>query len=86
MGLTLATFFMVFLMSFQQQNVIHKHYIMAVFTSFAIAVAQFSLYKGIILASYSAIFFMGIGGAMGVTLSMFLHRKWFSKNEKEVVK
>jgi uncharacterized membrane protein len=74
MLLFICTLAMVFLMAFQQQNVIHGHYKTAAVTSFLIGLAQFSLYKGVIVADYWGILEMGTGGAIGVTASMFLHR------------
>ncbi len=79
MILFLSTFVMVFLMAFQQQNVIHSKYKMAALTSFAIAIFQFSLYKEIITSDYIGILYMGLGGALGVTLSMYTHTKWRNK-------
>ena len=76
MVLFITTFIMVFLMAFQQQNVTHHKYKAACVTSFAIAVVQFLLYKAIITSAYIGIVYMGIGGALGVTLSMYLHTKW----------
>ena len=76
MILFISTFAMVFLMAFQQQNVIHGNFKAAFAGSFAIAIAQFALYKGVIAADYWGILQMGSGGAFGVTLSMFTHRRW----------
>lgn len=81
MLLFVSTFGMVFLMAFQQQNVIHGHFKAAFMTSFLIALAQFVLYKGVIAADYWGILEMGLGGGLGVTLSMMLHRKWRKRSE-----
>ena len=80
MLLFISTLALVFLMGFQQQNVIHSHYFTAAATSFLIALAQFSLYKGIIAADYWGVIEMGAGGAIGITASMFFHKKWRNFN------
>jgi len=65
---------MIFLVGFQQQNNIHGHYILAACQSFLIAGAQFALYKGVMAADLWGVLEMGAGGAIGITLSMYLHR------------
>jgi hypothetical protein len=73
-----ATLAMVFLMAFQQQNVIGGHYVPAFFTSYSIAVAQYFLYNAIVVSDYWGILQMGTGGTIGVLSSMYLHRRWRS--------
>ena len=75
MLLFISTFFAVFLLAFQQQNVVHGHYKSAAGTAFLIAIAQFAMFKGVIAASWIGVLEMGFGGALGVTASMFVHRK-----------
>ena len=75
MILFISTFFTVFLLAFQQQNVIHGHYAYAAITAVLIAAAQFALFKGVIASDVTGVFWMGAGGALGVTLSMLTHRK-----------
>lgn len=77
MSLFLSTFITVFLLGFQQQNVIGGHYWLAAGTSVAIAAAQYTMISGV--ASGGDWWQMGIGGALGVTLSMFLHKRMMRK-------
>ena len=77
MTLLIATFFTVFLLAFQQQNVIHGHYWYAAGTSVAIALAQYTM---IFSVSHGGNWIlMGLGGAIGVTCSMYTHRRIFRK-------
>ena len=82
MTLFITTFVMVFLLGFQQKNVMHNHYYLAAITSFCIGTAQYFLTHGIIDMGYEAIIYMGLGGSFGITLSMFLHNMMRSKYEK----
>lgn len=79
MILFLITFITVFLLAFQQQNVVGGHYKMAVLTSFAIGFTQFYTYR---LAAFGDPFdwvYMSLGGAVGVVLSMYLHKRVLKK-------
>ncbi len=70
----LAAFTTVFLLVFQQQNVVHKLYLWAVLTSFGITLGQVYVIKVIADNSdLTSIFLMMGGGAAGVVASMFLH-------------
>lgn len=82
MILFISTFFAIFLLAFQQQNVIHGHYFYAALTSMLIAAAQFSMFKGVIASDLIGVLFMGAGGACGVTLSMITHRKIIRHKKK----
>jgi hypothetical protein len=75
MTLLLATFATVFLLGFQQQNVVHGHYALASVTSFLIATAQFAMIRSVSTGEPWEFVLMGGGGAAGVTLSMVAHRK-----------
>jgi len=77
--LFVSTFAAVFLLSFQQQNVVGGHYALAFITSIGIAIAQFSMFKGVIAADWTGAIMMGLGGACGVMLSMWTHRKLVRK-------
>lgn len=79
MELTISTFFTVFLLSFQQQNVVHGHYWAAAGTSVAIAAAQYVMISSVIHGGSWIL--MGIGGAIGVTSSMLVHRKYMGKKK-----
>lgn len=75
MKILLATFALVFLRALQSQSVIHGHYIAAAITPFAIAVAEVASIVWVVQTGWSAIPYVGIGGACGATLAMYVHRK-----------
>jgi len=75
--LLFATMFLVFLRAFQTQNVIHKHYVSAVGTSYLMAIGEVAMVLYVVEIGWSAIPWIGTGGAIGVTLSMYLHGKCF---------
>lgn len=79
MTLLIATFLTVFLLAFQQQNVVYGHYALAAVTSFLIATAQFAMIRGVSTGEPWEFVWMGIGGACGVTLSMVAHRRWVKR-------
>ena len=72
-------FVSIFLLGFQQQNVTGGHYKMAFFNSMLIALSQFTLYREAVASEWSGVFYLALGGAIGITLSMYTHRKWRSK-------
>lgn len=74
MGAFFASFGLVYLRAIQQQNVIHGHYWLAALTSFAIAVAEVGIVLSVIDKTWSAVPFIGAGGAIGVTAAMATHR------------
>jgi len=80
--LLLATTVMVFLRALQQQNVIHGYYKWAAVTSYALAVMEVSVIYTIASVGYSSILWVGTGGAIGVTLSMYVHRRYINKEVK----
>lgn len=69
-----SSFMAVFLLSTQQQNVVFGHFKLAAVTSMAIAGAQYVMITSV--AAGGSWLLMGIGGAAGVTSSMFIHRKY----------
>lgn len=75
MKLLLATFALVFLRGMQQQNVIHGHYVWAAITPYAIAAAEVASVVWVVQTGWQAIPWVGTGGAMGVTLAMYVHRR-----------
>ena len=79
MQLFISSFFTVYLLAFQQQNVTHGNYGLAAVTSFAIATAQFFMIKAVSTGQWHELILMGIGGALGVTLSMLTHKKLVNK-------
>jgi len=74
-----AGFFSVFLLGFQSRNVNHGNFRMAAMTSFAIAIMQTTLWGEIFgnLTWINSIVY-GLSGACGITLSMVVHRRWFT--------
>ena len=74
MTLFFSTMFLTFTLGFQQMNVTRGHYRLAALTSFCIAFAQYWMISGV--AHGGSWVLMGIGGALGVTLSMLVHRKF----------
>lgn len=76
MKILAATFLLVFLRAIQQQNVIHGHYMLAAITPYAIAVGEVATVLWVVDTGWSAIPWVGTGGALGVTAGMWVHRKW----------
>lgn len=70
-----ATAVMVFLRAWQQQNVIHGHYVWAALTPYGIAVADVVVVLGMVDHGLSAALWIGTGGAIGVTSAMYVHRR-----------
>jgi len=73
--LTIATFALVFLRAWQQQNVIHGWYAWAAVTSYGIAIADVSVVIGVVNNGLNAALWVGTGGALGVTTAMMLHKR-----------
>ena len=69
----IATAALIFLRSIQVQNVMGKHYIAASLTPFAIAAAEVAVMLQVIEHTWSAVPWIGLGGAIGVTSAMALH-------------
>ena len=81
MILFFTTLVSVFLLGFQQKNVAGDHYGLAAITSCAIAFTQFSVYRAAVAGSSYDWVLMGAGGAIGITTSMFVHKKLTRKNK-----
>ncbi|WP_293649859.1 hypothetical protein [Thiolapillus sp.] len=81
-----SSFATVFLLVFQQQNVIHKKYLWAALTSAGITLSQVLVIRGVASStSPSEIVALTIGGVTGVLLSMFLHSRimgWFGRGKE----
>lgn len=77
--LLISTMFLVFLRAFQTQNVIHKHYISAIGTSYLMALGEVAIVLYVVEVGWPAVPWIGTGGAIGVTLSMYVHNKCFKK-------
>ncbi|MBE9538498.1 MAG: hypothetical protein IMF06_05405 [Proteobacteria bacterium] len=80
MTLFISSFFLIFLLGIQQQNVTHKLHGWSVVTSFAIAAAQVGFIKGTVAGEYVAtVLQMGAGGGLGASLSIFVHSRWLHR-------
>ncbi len=80
MILLLSAFATVFLLVFQQQNVIHRQYALAALTSALITASQFLVIKGIADGDLVDMAYMTVGGILGVLTSMKTHEgliRWF---------
>jgi len=75
MILGFIAFVSVFLLGFQQKNVMHDKYIGAIFTSFLISISQFTIYREVVAAGTWDWIYMGIGGALGIVSSMYIHNR-----------
>lgn len=73
----LVTAALVFLRAIQQQNVIHGHYAAAALTSYVIAAAEIGVVLSVVTNGWSAVAWIGTGGAVGVTSAMWAHRRFF---------
>ncbi len=76
MNLLLATFGLVFMRAIQQQNVIHGNYLLAAITPYAIAVFEVAVVLWVVDTGWSAVPWVGTGGALGVTAGMARHRRF----------
>ena len=79
--MTFAAFCLVALRSIQQQNVIHRYFFWAAGTSYAIAFADIALILYVVKVGWSAAWWIGSGGALGVTFAMYVHKKYICKDK-----
>jgi hypothetical protein len=79
MKIMIATFCLVFLRAIQQQNVIGGHYVAAALTPYAIAIAEVASVLWVVSIGWTAIPWVGTGGALGVLSAMYLHRRYFRR-------
>lgn len=82
MILLALSFATVFLLVFQQQNVIHRQYALAALTSAFITITQFVVIKGVADGSLVNMAYMTVGGMFGVLTSMKTHEgmiRWFHR-------
>lgn len=68
-----SAFATVFLLGIQQQNVIGRHYLAAVVTSFGIGTAQIFLWRLVPSADAVEIGATLCGGPVGIVAAMYLH-------------
>lgn len=73
--LFLSAFSTVFLLGFQQQNVIGRHYIAAAIVSLGIGTAQITLWRYVPSANPAEIISTLLGGPVGIVAAMYLHPK-----------
>lgn len=78
MTLFIAGFVTVFLLGMQQQNVTHGKHGWSFVTSYLIAGAQVLMVKESVVADWLGVLLLGTGGALGVSLSMVVHRKYIA--------
>lgn len=70
-----ATFALVFLRAIQQLNVLHSHFKLAAATSYLIAIAEVTSLLSVVAVGWSAVPWVGTGGAFGVVSAMMTHKK-----------
>lgn len=76
MTIFLATAIRIFLLAAQTQNVVGGYYRWAAATSFLIAVSDVAIILLVLDKGWWSIPYVGAGGALGVTSSMWVHRRW----------
>jgi hypothetical protein len=74
MALVLATFAVVLGRAIQSQNVIGGHYLAAAVTPYFIAVGEVLSVLLVVDTGWSAIPYVGTGGALGAVAAMWTHR------------
>lgn len=83
-----SAFSTVFLLVFQQQNIIHRKYLWAAFTSIGITLSQVVVIQGVVNSdSIVGIMALAAGGVAGVLSSMFTHEKlvtWYAARQLRV--
>ena len=82
MKILAATAILVFLRAVQQMNVVGGHYLAAVITPYGIApygiaAAEVAMVLWVVDAGWSAVPWVGTGGAIGVVIAMRVHRRVF---------
>ncbi len=81
-----SAFATVFLLVFQQQNVIYRQYLLATLTSALITITQFVVIKGVADGNWVDMAYMIVGGMLGVLTSMKTHEamvQWFQRRNQE---
>lgn len=72
----IATFFRVFLLAFQSQNIINGIYVWAAITPFLIAVAEVAIVLLVVEEGWPSVPYVGVGGSLGAVFAMYVHRRW----------
>lgn len=78
-ALFFSAFLSVFALGFQSLNVNNGHYFAAVLTSFVIGIGHLCLYRFLPEATTSQTIAYLLGGPLGITASMWAHRRIFSR-------
>lgn len=73
LALFLSAFATVFLLVFQQQNVIHRHRVMGSLTSLLIGAAQLTLWRTVPEASVVQLAAALLGGPVGFNAALWVH-------------
>lgn len=73
LALFCASFFTVFLLVFQQQNVIHRSRVLGSLTSLAIGTAQLTLWRYVPDASLAQLGAVLLGGPVGYNAALSVH-------------
>lgn len=73
LALFASAFGTVFALGFQQQNVIHRHYVAAALTSFVIGACQIYLWRTLPGSDTSEIVATLLGGPVGIVAAMWAH-------------
>ncbi len=76
MTIFLATAIRIFLLGSQTLHVVGGYYRWAAATSFLIAITDVALVLLVVEGGWWSIPYVGAGGAIGVTGSMWVHRRW----------
>lgn len=77
-----STFVLVFAFGIQSQSVNQGHYRIAFFNSFIIGTGNIVLYKLAPEANATEIIAYLLGGPLGITASMYVHRRFVKKTAK----
>jgi len=73
--LLIVTALLVFLRAFQSQNIVHGFYWWAIGTSYIMAIGEVAVVLFVVDKGWASIPWVGTGGAIGVVLAMYVHRK-----------
>lgn len=76
----------VFALGFQSQNVNQGHYLAAAITSLAIGIGHLALYRLMPGAGITEIVAFLLGGPIGITASMWAHRRTLGKPRTTTMK
>ena len=79
----LSAFVSVFALGFQSLNVNNGHYCAAFLTSFVIGIGNLSLYRFLPEATPSQTIAYLLGGPLGITASMWAHRRLFARPRRQ---